>query len=254
MKKVPRFRKTPVWHALPQEQGKSIIFGENQHNVEHLDLMSDQTLPESRHQGLRTAALDGPAGRWQTTTASRSKWSLPSSALIRSKPVVHGGNPPENQRGEKLKFSTENFDKKKSRFADSQIMDALKWVESGLAEPGVCRGPGISVPTCYKWRAKFGGANASLMARMKELEGESRLLKEMHVHAKVKPNIAPRHSQKCDEAISLARNGQTQESRSWSVHQGGLPGVLGEPVVLRYATKTSASGRAGSWCVRSPCP
>jgi putative transposase len=59
---------------------------------------------------------------------------------------------------------------KKSRFSDSQIMDALKRVEAGLSVPDVCRELGISVATFYKWRSKFGGMDTSLMARMKELE------------------------------------------------------------------------------------
>lgn len=38
---------------------------------------------------------------------------------------------------------------KKSRFTDSQIMDALKRVESGLAVPDLCRERGISTATFY---------------------------------------------------------------------------------------------------------
>ena len=79
---------------------------------------------------------------------------------------------------------------KKSRFTDSQIMDALKRVEAGLSVPEVCRELGISVATFYKWRAKFGGMDASLMARMKELEEENRRLKKMYVEEKIKADIA----------------------------------------------------------------
>lgn len=78
---------------------------------------------------------------------------------------------------------------KKSRFTDSQIMDALKRVEAGLSVPDVCRELGISVATFYKWRAKFGGMDASLMARMKELEEENRRLKKMYVEEKIKADI-----------------------------------------------------------------
>ena len=78
---------------------------------------------------------------------------------------------------------------KKSRFTDSQIMDALKRVEAGLTVPDVCRELGISVATFYKWRAKFGGMDASLMARMKELEEENRRLKKMYVEEKIKADI-----------------------------------------------------------------
>jgi len=70
---------------------------------------------------------------------------------------------------------------KKSRFSDSKIMDALKRVEAGLSVPDVCRKLGISTATFYKWRAKFGGMDASLMARMKELEEEDLRLKKMYI-------------------------------------------------------------------------
>ncbi|WP_418230204.1 transposase [Burkholderia mayonis] len=42
----------------------------------------------------------------------------------------------------------------KSRITDSQIRDALKRVESGLAVPDPCREPGISTATFYKSRSK----------------------------------------------------------------------------------------------------
>lgn len=78
---------------------------------------------------------------------------------------------------------------KKSRFTDSQIMDALKRVEAGLTVPDVCRELGISSATFYKWRAKFGGMDTSLMARMKELEEENRRLKKMYIEEKIKAEI-----------------------------------------------------------------
>ena len=78
---------------------------------------------------------------------------------------------------------------KKSRFTDSQIIDALKRAESGLTVPELCRELGISSATFYKWRAKFGGMDASLMARMKELEQENQRLRKMSVEEKLKAEI-----------------------------------------------------------------
>lgn len=60
--------------------------------------------------------------------------------------------------------------KKRSRFTDSQLIEVLKRVEAGLTVPQLCREMGISKAMCYKWRSKFGGMEASLMARMKERE------------------------------------------------------------------------------------
>ena len=68
---------------------------------------------------------------------------------------------------------------KKSKFSDSQIMEALKRVEAGLPVPELCREVGLSTATFYKWRAKYGGMDASLMARLKALEDENQRLKRM---------------------------------------------------------------------------
>jgi putative transposase len=78
---------------------------------------------------------------------------------------------------------------KKSRFTDSQIMDALKRAEAGLAVPELCRELGISSATFYKWRAKFGGMDVSMMTRMKELEDENRRLRKMVVDERLKAEI-----------------------------------------------------------------
>ena len=79
---------------------------------------------------------------------------------------------------------------KKSKFSDSQIMEALKRVEAGLPVPELCREVGISTATFYKWRAKFGGMDTSMMARMKELEEENRRLKKMYIEEKLKAESA----------------------------------------------------------------
>lgn len=62
---------------------------------------------------------------------------------------------------------------KTSRFSDSQIIAILKQAEAGSPIPELCREHGISSATFYKWRSKFGGMDASLMARLKELEDKS---------------------------------------------------------------------------------
>ena len=78
---------------------------------------------------------------------------------------------------------------KRSKFTDSQIMDALKRVDAGLAVPDICRELGISTATFYKWRAKYGGMDTSMMARMKELEAENARLKKMYIEEKLKAEI-----------------------------------------------------------------
>ena len=50
---------------------------------------------------------------------------------------------------------------KQSRYSDSQIMSILKQAESGIPVPALCREHGMSSATFYKWRAKYGGMEAS---------------------------------------------------------------------------------------------
>ncbi len=78
---------------------------------------------------------------------------------------------------------------KKSRFTDSQISEALKRVEAGLAVPEICRELGVSTATFYKWRAKYGGMDTSMMARLKELEVKNARLKKMYAEELLKSEI-----------------------------------------------------------------
>ncbi len=78
---------------------------------------------------------------------------------------------------------------KKSRFTDSQILAILKQAENGVPVPELCREHGMSSATFYKWRAKFGGMDASMMARLKELEDENRRLKKMYAEERLKAEI-----------------------------------------------------------------
>ena len=78
---------------------------------------------------------------------------------------------------------------KKSKFSDSQIIAGLKQAEAGKPVPEFCREYGISSATFYKWRAKFGGMDASLMARLKELEAENARLKKMYAEERLKAEI-----------------------------------------------------------------
>jgi putative transposase len=78
---------------------------------------------------------------------------------------------------------------KKSRYTDSQILEILKQADAGTPVPQLCREHGMSSATFYKWRAKYGGMDASLMARLKELEDENRRLKKMYAEERLKAEI-----------------------------------------------------------------
>jgi putative transposase len=78
---------------------------------------------------------------------------------------------------------------KKSRYTESQIFQILKEAETGIPIADLCRKHGMSNASFYKWRAKFGGMDASAMKRLKELEEENARLKRMYADEKLKADI-----------------------------------------------------------------
>ncbi len=58
-----------------------------------------------------------------------------------------------------------------------------------MAVPELCREVGISSAAFYKWRAKYGGMDTFMMARLKELELENARLKKMYAEDRLKVEI-----------------------------------------------------------------
>ena len=85
---------------------------------------------------------------------------------------------------------------KKSRFSDHQIIQILKQAEAGKPVPELCREPGMSSATFYKWRSKFGGMDASMVARLTELEAENAKLKKMYAEERLKAEVVSEALQK----------------------------------------------------------
>ena len=69
---------------------------------------------------------------------------------------------------------------KKSRFTETQIVTILKRADAGVPVKDICRQAGISLPTYYQWKSKYGGMSASELKCVKELEAENAKLKRMY--------------------------------------------------------------------------
>jgi putative transposase len=60
---------------------------------------------------------------------------------------------------------------KGKKFIVEQITGALREYDAGLAAVELCRRLGIAANTLYRWKAKYGGLEASEAKRLRELRG-----------------------------------------------------------------------------------
>ena len=93
---------------------------------------------------------------------------------------------------------------KKSRFTDSQIMSVLKQLEAGVSVAELSREHNVCTATLYQWRAKYGGMDASMIKRLKELEAENARLKKMYAEERIKAEIRKDALRESFKAISTA--------------------------------------------------
>jgi len=69
---------------------------------------------------------------------------------------------------------------RQSKFTETQIMSIPKEADAGRPINELWRHYGISSATYYKWKAKYGGLDASDVKRLKDLEHENTRLKRMY--------------------------------------------------------------------------
>lgn len=78
---------------------------------------------------------------------------------------------------------------KRSRFTENQIVQILKEAEAGVSLSDLCRTRGFSQSSFYKWKAKYGGMEASDVRRLRELEEENRRLKAMYAELSLEHRV-----------------------------------------------------------------
>jgi putative transposase len=69
---------------------------------------------------------------------------------------------------------------KKTKFTESQIVNALKEYEAGKSVADICRELGINKQTLYNWKKKYSGMDSSQLAELKALKEENARLKKMY--------------------------------------------------------------------------
>ena len=69
---------------------------------------------------------------------------------------------------------------KSKRYSDAQIMGILKQAENGVPVSELCREHGMSNASFYKWWAKFGGMDTSMISELKAMAEDNRRLKRMY--------------------------------------------------------------------------
>ena len=69
---------------------------------------------------------------------------------------------------------------RQSKFTETQIVSILKEADAGRPVNEIWRSYGISFATYYKWKAKYGGVEASDIKRLKDLEQENSKLKRLY--------------------------------------------------------------------------
>jgi putative transposase len=131
---------------------------------------------------------------------------------------------------------------KKSRFSERQIIAILKQAEAGTP-PERCREHGMSSALFYRWRSKYSGIDASMMARMKAPEEENRRLKKMYAEQRLKAEIIAEALQKNGSAISAAGDGAMDRCTTGGHDQFGLSGVWHQPNLLPVASQTERRKR-----------
>jgi len=63
---------------------------------------------------------------------------------------------------------------KKSRFSEAQIVGILKELDGGTPATELARRNGVHANTIRQWRDRYAGLETSDLARLKQLEEESR--------------------------------------------------------------------------------
>ena len=103
---------------------------------------------------------------------------------------------------------------KKSRFPESQIVAILKEADGGMKVADVCRAHGISQPTYYNSKSKYGGLGVCELKRIKELEADHAKLRRTYADLAMENHCA----QGTDRKKAL-RPAEHREALGWLIDE-----------------------------------
>lgn len=130
---------------------------------------------------------------------------------------------------------------KTSGYTEAQILAILGQAKGGMPVAELCRVHGMSSASFYKWRAKYGGMDASLICQMKAMEEENRRLKRMYADLSMQADLLKEAPGKNSAAISTPRDGRESGGAPQGQHCAGLPGLRGQRDLL--SLQPEAEGR-----------
>ena len=135
---------------------------------------------------------------------------------------------------------------KTSRHAEAHILAILRQAEVSMPVAQLCREHGMSNASFYKWRAKYGGMDASLISQMKAMEDENRRLKRMYADLSIQVDLLKEALEKSNRAVSTPRDGRASCGAPQGQHSAGLPGLWCQRDVLSLQPKAEGRERGDS--------
>ena len=127
---------------------------------------------------------------------------------------------------------------KTSRYSDPLILSILRQAEGAVPVAELCREHGMSNASFYKWRAKFGGMDASMITQMKSIEDKNRRLKKMFAELSMQNELLKEALGKNSPAISTPRDGRNCSGAARGQHSAGLPNLWGQRNLLSLTARS----------------
>jgi putative transposase len=114
---------------------------------------------------------------------------------------------------------------KTARYSDARIMGILKQAEGGVPVSELCREHGMSSASFYKWRAKFGGMDTSMVSEMRAMSDENRRLKRTYAEMSMQNDLLKEVLGKNGKAISTPRDGRERSRDQGCQYRVGVSDV-----------------------------